>query len=181
MKLIKFFSGLLMITAFLLLAACSGDKPQSEVKAAENEMSTEYNSQYDFTAEKLDGSEFKLSDFAGKVVIIDFWDTWCPPCRKGIPDFVDLYNTYNEQGLVIIGLAFGQQGKPAVEQFVKEYNITYVNGLVNQDVVSRFGTPRSIPTTYIIDQKGNVHQKYVGLVEKSVFEKEILSLLNISV
>lgn len=181
MKRTKFLTGLLLITALLALTACSGDKAQSDVKAAESQASADYNPKYDFTAQKLDGSEFKLSDFEGKVVIIDFWDTWCPPCRKGIPDFVELYNTYKDQGLVIIGLAFGQQGKPAVEQFVKDYNVTYINGLMNQDVVDRFGTPRSIPTTYIIDQKGNVHQKYVGLVEKKIFEKEILSLLNISV
>ncbi len=178
MKLKKLSGGLFLVMALVVITACSGDKPQGEVQAAEKSESSAYNDEYNFTATNLDGSQFSLADFKGKVVIVDFWDTWCPPCRKGIPDFVDLHNTYKDDGFVMIGLAFGQQGKPAVEQFVKDYNVNYINGLVNQDVVNRFGAPRSIPTTYVIDKNGNVYKKYVGLVEKSTFESDIQNLLN---
>ncbi|MBN1479461.1 TlpA family protein disulfide reductase [candidate division KSB1 bacterium] len=180
MKLYNRRGGILMIIALLTAVTCSGDKMESNVQAAEHNVnSSEYNDSYDFTTEKLDGSPLRLSDYKGKVVIINLWDTWCPPCRLEIPDFIELYAQYQKQGFVMVGLAFGQEGRQAVEKFVQDNGVNYVNGFVNQDVIARFGQPRGIPTTYVIDQNGNVYKKYVGYTEKSVFETDIKALLNI--
>lgn len=165
----------LLVIAFV---ACSGNNSQGEAKAAESDNS-EYSNKYNFTTQRLDGSEFKLSDFEGKVVIVDMWDTWCPPCRMEIPHFIDLYSQYEDKGFVMVGLAFGREGKPAVDKFVADNGINYINGVVNQDVIDKLGQPQGIPTTFVIDQNGNVYKKYTGYRDKSVFEADIKSLLNI--
>lgn len=172
------YSMLVLLTVFALVA-CSGDNTKGDAQAAEKSVTSEYNTQFNFTTQKLDGSELKLADYKGKVVIVDMWDTWCPPCRKGIPEFVELHNEYKEQGLVIVGLAFGRDGKPAVDQFVATNGVSYVNGMINQDVVNKLGQPRGIPTTFVIDQNGNIYKKYTGYNAKSVFEADIKTLLNI--
>jgi len=185
MKLIKIFASLFSILALFALTACSGNDSQANAQAAEADnasnslAATEYNNAFNFATQKLDGSALALEHYKGKVVIVDLWDTWCPPCRREIPHFIDLYSEYQDQGFVMIGLAFGQEGQKAVEEFVQEYGINYVNGYVNQDVIDKFGQPRGIPTTYVIDQNGNVYKKYVGYNDKSVFEADIKALLNI--
>lgn len=171
---------LLLILTLLTAAACSDDKSDDKVEAAEKKRgSAEYNNSYNFTAEKLDGSPLRLFDFKGKVVIINLWDTWCPPCRMEIPDFIDLYAQYQDKGFVMLGLAFGQNGRQAVEEFVQNNGVNYINGYVNQDVIARFGQPRGIPTTFVMDQNGNIYKKYVGYTEKSVFAADIRALLGI--
>lgn len=179
MKL-KLIGSILMIALALTITACSNNN-EGEAQAAERstEQSSEYNSQFNFATQKLDGSDLQLADYKGKVVIVDMWDTWCPPCRKGIPEFVELYNEYKDQGLVIVGLAFGRDGKPAVDQFVADNGVSYINGMINQDVVNKLGQPRGIPTTFIIDQNGNIYKKYTGYNPKSVFVADIKALLNI--
>ncbi len=110
--------GGMMIVFTLFFAACdqkSQAKPQDKVKAA---TSTEYNEQYNFTTKLMDGSEVTLTDYMGKVVIVDLWDTWCPPCRMEIPHFIELYSEYKEAGFVMLGLAFAQEGVPAVAAFM---------------------------------------------------------------
>jgi cytochrome c biogenesis protein CcmG/thiol:disulfide interchange protein DsbE len=179
MKL-KFIGSILMVALLLTLSACSNNT-DGEAQAAEKTAANtgEYNTQFNFATQNLDGSDLKLADYKGKVVIVDMWDTWCPPCRKGIPEFVELYNEYKDQGLVIIGLAFGRDGKPAVDQFVADNGVSYINGMINQDVVNKLGQPRGIPTTFVIDQNGNIYKKYTGYNPKKVFEDDIKALLSI--
>lgn len=171
--------GGIAIVAALLFWACdsnSKDQPQDAVKSA---TSSEYNEKYNFTTKLMDGTEIKLSDYSGKVVIVDLWDTWCPPCRMEIPHFIELYSQYKDAGFVMLGLAFGQEGIPAVAAFIQEYGINYINGLVNEDVIAKLGQPQGIPTTYVFDQNGDIYKKYVGYREKSVFEADIRALLNL--
>lgn len=178
MKLYKLVAGMMLFSLTLVFVGCSSNADEKVDKAA---ASSEYNTEFDFTTQKLDGSEIKLSDYKGKVVIVDLWDTWCPPCRMEIPHFIDLQTAYGDKGFVMVGLAFGREGQQAVEQFVKDNGVNYINGYVNQDVIAKLGQPRGIPTTYVIDQNGNIYKKYTGYTEKSVFEKDINSLLNTSI
>ncbi|MDP8207580.1 MAG: TlpA disulfide reductase family protein [Candidatus Electryonea clarkiae] len=125
----------------------------------------------------LQEKEIFSSEFLGKVVILDFWDTWCPPCRKEIPGFVELQDKYSDKGLVVIGAAFGREGGDKVRAFAKKYKINYPTTFATPKVMQMFGGIQSIPTTFIIDRKGLVRGMHVGYVKKEVFEKEILALL----
>ncbi len=128
-----------------------------------------------------DGKTVKLSDFKGKVVIVDFWATWCPPCRAGIPDLVELKSEYKGK-LEIIGISLdaltrGGKTKDDVVPFMKEYKINYPIVMGEKAVLDSYKGISSIPTSFVIDQKGNIVSQHIGLIEKSVYKDEVDKLL----
>ena len=125
----------------------------------------------------LSGKSVKLSDFKGKVVVLDFWATWCPPCRAEIPNFVDLEAKYKDKGLAIVGISLDQGGPGVVASFVKAQKINYPIVMGDDNVSHLYGDIQAIPTTFIIDPKGNIVGSHQGFTEKSVFEDEIKKLL----
>jgi peroxiredoxin len=125
----------------------------------------------------IKGNTVKLSDFKGKVVIVDFWATWCPPCRAEIPHFVKLQDKYAKQGLVIVGISVDEGGAEVVSSFAKANKINYPIALGNQDVAEQYGATDGIPTTFVIDRKGNVIAKHLGFTDPDIFENEIKSVL----
>lgn len=131
----------------------------------------------DFTLNDLNGKPFSLSQTKGKVVILDFWATWCPPCRMEIPHFESLYNEYKDKGLEVVGVALDKGGASSVKPFVEENGVTYPVLIGNQDVAARYGGIRGIPTTFLIDREGRIVEKYVGYTDKEVFESAIKKLL----
>ena len=131
----------------------------------------------DFSLKDLEGKVVGLSSFSGKVVILDFWATWCPPCRQEIPHFINLYQQYRAQGLEIVGIALDQGGKPAVEPFVQESGINYTILFPNDRVERDYGNIRAIPTTFVLDRKGIIRKKYIGFTQKEVFEEDVKALL----
>jgi len=132
----------------------------------------------DFTLYTLDGKEVKLSDYLGKVVILDFWATWCAPCRKGIPDLISIQNEYKDN-LVVIGISLDQRStQDELIPFIKSYGINYPVVLGNIEVSAAYGNIQAIPTSFIIDQEGNIINKHIGLVPKSTLTEEINSLLS---
>ena len=120
-----------------------------------------------------------MSDYKGKALIIDVWDTWCPPCKAEIPHFIELYNEYNSKGLEILGVAGARYGRAAVEKFIKDYGMNYHNAILNEDFYRGFGPINSIPTTFVIDTEGNIYKKYIGYNEKSVFEADVKAVLGL--
>jgi len=132
------------------------------------------------TLTDVEGRTVDMRQHLGKVVILDFWDTWCGPCRMEIPHFVELYSQYRGKGLEIVGVAFARQGADAVKKFGAEYKINYTSTLFNPEAQKLFGSPTGIPTTYIIDQNGKVHEKIVGYRDKAYFEQRVKSLLKLS-
>lgn len=125
----------------------------------------------------LDGETVAFSDFEGKVVLIDFWATWCPPCRKSIPEFVELQKEYGDEGFVIVGISLDRKGAGVVKPFAEKMNINYPIVLGNQKVVAAFGGIRGIPTAFVVNREGEIVHKHVGYAPKSAFEKQIKPLL----
>ncbi len=125
----------------------------------------------------LNGTNVSLSDFKGKMVILDFWATWCPPCVKEIPHFIELYKEYKNQGLAILGISVDRQGISIVKAFERKYKINYPILMADNQVVKAYGNIRSIPTTFVIDTAGKIQRIYVGYRDKAVFETDIKELL----
>lgn len=130
-----------------------------------------------FKLKDIDGKDVKLSDYKGKVVIVDFWATWCVPCKKEIPDFIDLQNKYEKQGFTFIGISVDEDGAKVVKPFYKEMKMNYPVLLMDNKIQEQFGGIRGYPTTFLIDQNGKIIKKYFGTTEKKVFEDDIKSLL----
>ena len=130
-----------------------------------------------FTLQDLNGKNVSLADFRGKVVVLDFWATWCPPCVKEIPHFVELHEQYKDKGVEIVGISLDQAGVSVVKAFVQKYQINYPILMTDGKVDKAFGGILGIPTTFVIDSVGNIRQKYVGYRDKAVFETDIKTLL----
>ena len=162
---------LIVIGIAVMLAACtSGGNREPEAKGGEKMAA--------FALEDLDGNVFDSSQLSGKVAIIDFWATWCPPCKKEIPHFIELYDEYADDGLVIVGISVDEDIN-ALETFVPENGINYVMLKADKEgrVVNDFGGITGIPTTFLIDRDGNIAAKFIGYREKAVFEEALKELL----
>jgi peroxiredoxin len=131
----------------------------------------------DFTLTTLDGKQVKLSDYRGKAVLLNFWATWCGPCKVEIPWFMELEKQYGSQGLVVLGVAMDDDGKNSVSNFAKEMKIDYTVLLGNDDVADHYGGVAGLPTTFYVDRNGKIVKKIEGLVSESDIEDGIKSAL----
>ncbi len=130
----------------------------------------------EFTLVDTQGKKISLKNYRGKVVIIDFWATWCPPCRRGIPDLIDLQKQYKNK-IAIIGVSLDTDTKDKVVPFMKNYGINYPVIYGTPELVSAYGNIEAIPTSFVIDKKGNIVNQHVGLTPKEVYISEIKKLL----
>lgn len=126
----------------------------------------------------LDGKTVSSDDFKGKVVILDFWATWCGPCRVEIPGLIALQAKYRNQDLVVIGISLDDGGVDTVKPFVKKMRFNYPVALADDKVQRAFGGIDALPLTFVIDRQGRIVTKHLGLTEKDEFEIEIKPLLN---
>ena len=137
-----------------------------------------------FTLENMQGEQVSLSDYEGKVVLVDFWATWCPPCRMEIPHFNELYEEYKDQGFEVLGVSLDRGGKPTIDKFLESTAVAYPILLGNNEISAKFqefvnpDERDAIPFTFIIDKNGEIADVFVGYKEKAVFEKAIVKLLN---
>lgn len=125
----------------------------------------------------LEGRAVKSSDFAGKVVVVDFWATWCPPCREEIPGYIALQEKYRDAGLVIVGVSLDQGGPRVVKDFAAKMNINYPLVMGDEAVVDAFGGVEGIPTTFVIGRDGQIVHKKVGYAPEAEMEAVIKSAL----
>lgn len=128
----------------------------------------------DFTITDLSGKELSLSDFEGKVIFVNFWATWCPPCRAEIPGFVEVYEEYKDQGMQIIGISVDQWSEDKVRDFVKKYEITYPVAMFTRDFIRAYQPGRAIPETVIIDKSGQIRHRHIGYMDKETLTNYFL-------
>ncbi len=131
----------------------------------------------DFMLKDVNGKDVRLSDFRGKIVILNFWATWCGPCRKEMPDFIELQNQYAKDGLQFVGIALDQEGAAKVKPFVEKNKIGYPILIGNNDIADKYGGMNAIPVTFLIDRKGMIRGHYIGMRQKSDLESMALALL----
>jgi len=158
---------LLLVTAAALIAATrvSTHHPPHEYRAP------------DFTLRDMNGHPVRLSDFRGKAVVLNFWATWCPPCRREIPWFIALQKEYGPQGLQVIGVSMDDGGRDAVEAFVKRMDINYPILQGDDHAASLYGGAEVLPTTYYISRDGQVVSSVTGLISESEVERNIREAL----
>ncbi len=133
---------------------------------------------YDFTLQDLEGKPVSLSDYKGKVVFIDFWATWCPPCRASIPAVENLYEQYKDnEDFVVLGINL-QEDKDTILKFMKKQKMNYPVLLSDKKVISNYKIS-SIPRFFIIDKNGEIYNKYVGFAPgvEELWQKDLKKLL----
>lgn len=131
----------------------------------------------DFLLKDLSQKKVKLTDFKGKVVILNFFATWCPPCRAEIPELNKLYRLNKEKGLVVLGVSLDMDLPPqGLTTFVKDMKITYPVLMGTSDLAEKYQVS-GVPTTILINREGKAHSRYDGLVSASRFEKDLNNLL----
>ncbi|MBI5689729.1 MAG: TlpA family protein disulfide reductase [Verrucomicrobia bacterium] len=125
----------------------------------------------------VNGAPVSSDQFKGKVVVVDFWATWCPPCRAEIPGYIDLVKKYGAEGLVIVGISLDQAGPEVVKAFAGKTGINYPLVMGDDQVVAAFGGVEGIPTTFLIDRTGQIRDRKVGAEETADYEKKLLAVL----
>ncbi|MFQ6604978.1 MAG: peroxiredoxin family protein [Fidelibacterota bacterium] len=186
MKKIQYLTILLL---FIALMGCEAQgntpagKSQSTQQAKEMQQKTGKIMAPDFTLADVNGEWVSLSDFKGKVVLLNFWGTWCAPCRREIPDFIKLYDKYNGDGLEIVGITLSSGSAEDIARFMADWNMNYtiltdIKGNETQIVTQNYGQAtgrpiNGIPTTFIINRQGEIVKAYVGPRTEEIFYNDL--------
>ena len=126
----------------------------------------------EFSLTDISGKPLRLSDFRGKVVILDFWATWCEPCKEEIPRFVELQNRYGAQGLQVLGISM-DDSEPPVHEFQQQYKMNYPVAVGSSKLADEYGGILGLPITFVINRQGQIVTRHVGATATAVFEQEI--------
>lgn len=164
------------LAALLAVLSCGGADTESgdTVEAAG---SAERTAAPDFTLTDADGREVKLSELEGKVVLVNFWATWCGPCKIEMPWFVEFQRKYKDRGFSVIAVSLDEEGWEVVRPFAAEMELNFPVVVGNDEIAEQFGGVSALPTTFIIDRQGRIFDQHQGLVSKSVYEEAIEHLL----
>ncbi len=129
----------------------------------------------DFTLQSLDGERFRLSETDGKIRLIDFWATWCAPCREEVPMLNDLQADYGDQGLLILAITDEETG--VVRDFVHEYGVEYLNLIGTEEIAEAYGV-LGLPAAYLVDAEGRIVKTFLGPKPRRVLVEQIEALLD---
>jgi thiol-disulfide isomerase/thioredoxin len=130
-----------------------------------------------FELASLDGQRVKLSDYRGKAVLLNFWATWCSPCKVEMPWFVELQKKYGNEGLVILGVAMDDSDEPKIAQFASEMGVNYPVLLGTDKVSEEYGNVEFLPTSFYIDREGRIVGKGTGLLGRHEIEENVQKAL----
>jgi peroxiredoxin len=131
----------------------------------------------DFTLPDAAGKSVRLSEFRGQVVLLNFWATWCGPCKVEIPWFVEFEQAYRDAGFAVLGVSLDQDGWKTVQPYVAAKRVNYRVMVGGDEIVRMYGGLESIPATLLIDRAGRIAVTHVGLVEKKTYEEELKALI----
>jgi peroxiredoxin len=131
----------------------------------------------EFTLLDANGAKASLSDYKDKVVLLNFWATWCTPCEVEIPWFKEFERTYKDRGFAVLGVSFDEEGWAAIKPFVKVHEMNYRVLLGTEDMGKMYDEVQALPTTFLIDRQGRVAVQHRGLVSKATYEEGIQKLL----
>jgi peroxiredoxin len=169
---------LALAAVLLVLPGCSSS-PKT-VRAASVKPGKERKAAPDFALKDANGQTVRLADYRGKVVLLDFWATWCGPCKIEIPWFKEFERENKDKGFAVIGVAMDDEGWDVVKPFAKDLEINYRLVAGNDAVTEQYGGIDALPTTFLIDRDGRIASIHVGLSSKSDFEDGIQELLKAS-
>lgn len=149
----------------LAIGTCSCSRPSRKVAP-------------NFALKDADGRTVQLADYRGKVVLLNFWATWCGPCKIEIPWFTEFERKHKDQGFAVVGISMDDEGWNAVKPFISEYRINYRVLMGNDAVAKLYDGVEALPTTFFIDREGRIAAVHEGLVSKSRYEKDLIQLLD---
>ncbi len=167
------------MAAACALAAMGCEIVPAEMRATKTtpKQSEKRNQAPDFELTDADGRKVKLSDYKGKVVLLNFWATWCGPCKLEIPWFADFEKRYKDQGFAVLGVSMDEDGWDAVKPYIEAKQVNY-RVVVGTDAIGQlYGGVEALPTTFMIDREGKIAATHIGLVMKKDYEDEIAELL----
>jgi peroxiredoxin len=173
-----------ILAAGAVLAGCDGSASSESPAPAVRDNATAAQrpprspeAMYDFALKDLDGNTVRLSDYSGKAVLINFWATWCPPCRAELPDLIAAHNELAGESFVILGISLDQTGPAAVQKYVQKSGINFPILMGNQDVVTQYGNFRGIPTSFLLNSRHEQVKRYTGIVTRAQLTRDVQETL----
>jgi cytochrome c biogenesis protein CcmG/thiol:disulfide interchange protein DsbE len=159
------------LAALLMLPGC-GQSSDAEA-AAKGDLKAAP----DFSLEDAGGNKVTLSDLKGQVVLLNFWATWCGPCKIEMPWFIDFQRKYKDQGFTVVAVSLDEEGWDVVRPYAEEMQLNFPVVVGSEELATKFGEMPALPTTFIINKQGEIVDSHMGLVDRSVYEEQIESLL----
>ena len=169
-----------LLSATALLAACyfTGCSPQRAVKAADAvKPDKDRRPAPEFALKDADGKTVRLEDYKGKVVLLDFFATWCGPCKIEIPWFMEFERKHKDKGFSVLGVSMDDEGWEVVKPFLADLGVNYRVVIGNDSTAQLYGGVDALPTTFLIDRTGKIAAVHIGLASKKEFEDGVEQLL----
>lgn len=173
----KFMSRSLRLALAMLMLAAAACTPTQSGAARKVKQQGDRKLAPDFALKDVNGATVRLSDYRGKVVLLNFWATWCGPCKIEIPWFIEFEQKHKDRGFAVLGISMDDGGWEVVRPFLARMKVNYRTLMGDETVAELYGGVASLPTSFLIDREGRIASAHLGLVSKSVYENEIEQLL----